>query len=284
MSRKHLFTFRDGFMALPILLRSPYRRAFLLCLRGAWRGYFAPQFRTGRARPVDLPTDHALPLDPDRVGVYLSFIPLGLATVRYLDRELPDRRDELAAWIEKLAKRYSEAGEVYREAQTTFPRRRRGRLRLSLLRMIDRPRNGFPSMHAVFVGHIYGHAEQVLRGRSDPDKYADFRRALLRQIIAILESCYLLEQHGSLDIAGGLALLTVSDSSFTRAHATDLIQGLFREHPLVPPAVGEGVRTETSRVYQELLDCFAVAPNKTPPETLVEYLRGTLSPSFSKEG
>jgi hypothetical protein len=207
----------------------------------ALRQFFLPQFQTAifHTRPVfyvDHPVDRAIPFKPETVKLYMSFIPLWMNAVFWLNRRYGRAADTLlAAFLEDIARLYDEAGSIYlRYHSTTVRPRRLPNPGCAMIQVLDPHLNCIPSLHVTIVFGAWRLARNVVAAHGDAMGEAGEPRAeawlaaLYNHALRIAETTMLMKQHSVNCVGASLWYLNARyPESFNEEHCSAIIDGLF---------------------------------------------------------
>ncbi|MDX9957166.1 MAG: hypothetical protein RBT68_01880 [Spirochaetia bacterium] len=213
----------------------------------AVRMFFLPQFQTAifRTRPVvyvDHPVDRAIPFQPSVVSLYMSFIPLWMNAVFWLNRRYGRAADALLAdFLESIALLYDEAGSIYLRCHSTTVRPKRlPNLSCAMIQVLDPHLNCIPSLHVTIVFGAWMLARGVVDAMGDTGRdahagtAADESRAeawlasLYDHARRIAETTMLMKQHSVNCVGASLWYLNARfPASFDEARCAAIMSGLF---------------------------------------------------------
>lgn len=224
----------------------------------ALRQFFLPQFQTAIFRTrsvvyVDHPVDRAIPFMPSLVSLYMSFIPLWMNAVYWLNRRYGKAADvHLAAFLESIARLYDEAGSIYLRCHSTTVRPRRlPNLGCAMIQVLDPHLNCIPSLHVTIVFGAWMLAGEVAVALDDADepRAKDWLASLYTHALRIAETTMLMKQHSVNCVGASLWYLHARyPGIFSEDHCAAIIDGLFTiEGSGV--SVKEGARTRIREVF-----------------------------------
>jgi len=211
----------------------------------ALRKFFLPQFQTVifRSRPVvyvDHPVDRKIPFQPSTVSLYMSFIPLWMNAVFWLNRRYGRAADaRLAAFLEGIALLYDEAGSIYLRCHSTTVRPRRlPNLSCAMIQVLDPHLNCIPSLHVTIVFGAWmlargvidamGDAHGEATGKAGESRAEAWLASLYNHAQRIAETTMLMKQHSVNCVGASLWYLNVCyPASFDEARCAAIIDGLF---------------------------------------------------------
>lgn len=210
--------------------------AFKVAL-AALRQFFLPQFQTAifRTRPVvyvDHPVDRAIPFQPETVSLYMSFIPLWMNAVFWLNRRYGRTAGAwLAAFLEGIAMLYDEAGSIYLRCHSTTVRPKRlPNLSCAMIQVLDPHLNCIPSLHVTIVFGAWMLAREVVdaQGETGETRAEAWLASLYNHAQRIVETTMLMKQHSVNCVGASLWYLHARyPRSFSEDHCAAMIDGLF---------------------------------------------------------
>ncbi|MFH2113250.1 MAG: hypothetical protein ABIJ86_01925 [Spirochaetota bacterium] len=237
----------------------------------ALRQFFLPQFQTAifRTRPVvyvDHPVDRAIPFLPATVSVYMSFIPLWMNAVFWLNRRYGRVADaRLVAFLEGIALLYEDAGSIYLHCHSTTVRPKRlPNLSCAMIQVLDPHLNCIPSLHVTIVFGAWMLARGVVDAMGDAgeSRAEVWLASLHNHAQRIAETTMLMKQHSVNCIGASLWYLNARyPTSFDEAHCTAIIDGLFTIEGRDVP-VKEAARTRVLEVFALLKQDAATRGSK----------------------
>jgi hypothetical protein len=199
--------------------------------------FFLPQFQTAifRTRPVvyvDHPVDRAIPFQPSVVSLYMSFIPLWMNAVFWLNRRYGRAADALLAdFLEGIALLYDEAGSIYLSCHSTTVRPKRlPNLNCAMIQVLDPHLNCIPSLHVTIVFGAWMLARGVVTtmGEAGESRAEAWLASLYDHARRIAETTMLMKQHSVNCVGASLWYLNVRyPAGFDDARCSAIIDGLF---------------------------------------------------------
>jgi hypothetical protein len=203
----------------------------------ALRMFFLPQFQTRifSSRPVvyvDHPVDRAIPFQPSVVSLYMSFIPLWMNAVFWLNRRYGRAADALLAdFLEGIALLYDEAGSIYLRCHSTTVRPKRlPNLSCAMIQVLDPHLNCIPSLHVTIVFGAWMLARGVVTamGEAGESRAEVWLASLYDHARRIAETTMLMKQHSVNCVGASLWYLNARyPTSFDDARCVALMNGLF---------------------------------------------------------
>lgn len=240
-----------------------------VALAALWR-FFLPQYQNVimHTRPVvyvDHPVDRAIPFKPDYVSLYMSFIPLWMNAIFWLNRRYGRKADaQLIGFLKGIALLYDDAGIIYSRCHTTTVRPRRlPNLGCAMIQVFDPHLNCIPSLHVTIVFGAWMLARGVVdsMGEAGESRAEAWLAALYRHAQRITDTTMLMKQHSVNCVGASLWYLnTRFPGSFDDVHCTAIINGLFTLEGR-DVKVKEAVRIRVREVFALLKDDAASLEN-----------------------
>lgn len=236
--RAYYHSFISPWRFVWLALSSPsFTRPSLKVALAALRHFFLPQFQTAifRTRPVvyvDHPIDRAIPFQPETVSLYMSFIPLWMNAVFWLNKRYGRAAlARLGAFLEGIALLYDEAGSIYLRCHTTTVRPRRlPNLSCAMIQVLDPHLNCIPSLHVTIVFGAWMLARELVdaMGEAGEARAEAWLAGLYNHAQRIAETTMLMKQHSVNCVGASLWYLhTRFPGYFSEEHCADIISGLF---------------------------------------------------------
>ena len=245
-----------GLKTFKAVMFSPVAHALRNFLKSAWQNYFKKQYANVPVVNIALPVDNKIPVVHRSLQIYLSFIPLSLGVILFLHQEFEGRADrDIEVALALGDDLYKEAGKVFGSLQSSLVREEVDHWGFKVLRLVDRNRNCYPSLHAQIIGEMYLlFKESVKKYAKDSAEYAELDSQIFKHGVEILESCFTTKQHSVQDIAAGFAALSYKDSKFTPELAERFIANIFKlEKYGLDEKVVTQARQSMSKIYLTLL-------------------------------
>lgn len=245
-------------------LKSPLLGHSFKILRIYFSKYVTVSYRKTPAVNITLSIDNLIPQRP-LVKDYLNifYFPVTLIARAHIGRYLdPEIEAKLYKSTSTLINLYEKTCSVYELCQSRFHRNSANSISIKLLRIFDRNKNCYPSLHAQVIAELYntffGH-EKIIKDQELLDKTSQ-----------ILEACFLVKQHSIQDIAAGLAGVTVLDPSFTDERAKEIIYNIFKNRKYdMKDELCDTIRNIMVDIYDKVL---TDSKNKSYEETFVNHL------------
>jgi hypothetical protein len=219
--------------------------------------------------------DDLVPFLPEALGAYLSFVGVWISAVNFLSKEFGKKATiETGKFVKDLAALYPESAKIFKAAQTSFARKGKGGLKLSMLRRIDSEKNASPSLHVQFAAFTYSRVSDVIEVLAEkPEAYEPIKIVYFEKAVEIIEATMLVRQHVILDVALGLAVLTGFEKGFTTERAELIVNALFseRKHNM-PTKTIQQVRKKIWFVYQDVSNRIKLS-NQPVHLTVIDYLK-----------
>lgn len=272
---RYSFLFSELVRGASVFSSLPVLKGTYGYLKSVTFDYYAKQRQESPEFNIGTGLDEKVPLKEERLPDYLSFVPFWISGMMFVRKEFGQQAiNDSVKILTDMAGFYAEAGAVFEKAQTTFHRGGEGGGALKFLRVIDKEKNMFPSLHAEVVGHTYGRLNDIIDNYADDkNDYALVKQRIFKRAVKILESCLLLKQHSYRDIPAGLAAISVRDPRFTNEQARALIQGMFVEDNAGMNSVMiNELQTEMLLVYEKLMNQVKTDPDKDYSQILIEYV------------
>lgn len=217
---------------------------------------------------VDHPLDAAVPFAPDKVGIYLDFIPfwmrpLGLIGERFgADAQRRAVNDYLAL-IERC---YREAASVYADTMSTTRRPAYYRGRFLAIHLLDPHLLCVPSLHVMIVvlTHTFFRRAFTELGASE-DEVAAVSTELFDGAVAIIETVLYIKQHSVNCIPAALfAMRGITPASVSDADVAAYTDALFAGANDVAAEEAAAIRAHVRSVYAGLVADGAGEADWTP--------------------
>lgn len=251
----------------------PFRRASASAVRGLLKNVLTEFFflqqreKFGLAKIPVISADHALddkiPFTPEKVSVYMDFVPFFLRPLSMLIRRLGAKKaaPACADFVRMIAGLYRLAGSVYRVCMSTTrrPDYKRGGL-FRLIHGFDPHLLCVPSLHVSIVTACYVYFRELLSRKDFEEEFSEEeRKSYLEELYggasAITESVLLVKQHSVNCIAAALYMMTAAGSGnrLTPDDAVRFIGGLFADAPEILPSDRAEIAEYIQSLYERLL-------------------------------
>lgn len=228
--------------------------------------------RRQRIISVDHPLDDAIPFEPRRVDVYLSFVQIWIRAMSLMRQQLGRKAiPDLIVFIDGLSQAYREARKVYRQCLSTTRRPAKaanGRFRM--MYFFDPHYNCVPSLHIMIVCHTFLELQSIYARHGQAELGASIVNDLYAQAIQISDSVVFVKQHSINCISAALYMVSCLYPQFSREHACDFMGALFQDQ------LSRGLRTQILDHVQKLYERFMDDPRCQGPEytdVLVDFLK-----------
>lgn len=238
------------------------RKAMFQYLGTVMRDFFFLQFSVKfgfRKIPilnVDHPLDKTVPFRPDKVSVYLDFVPFWIRPLGYIGRRF-GRDAQLkytAEFLSLVDTCYRQAAEVYRYRMTTTRRPHYHKGSFLTIHLFDPHYLCVPSLHIIIVVLAYTFYRKAFAELGMEQAEADALNAeLYGGAVSIAETVLYIKQHSVNCIPAALYAMTrITPDEVTPTEVTRFITSLFAEADDVPNESAAAIRAHISDMYEEL--------------------------------
>lgn len=174
--------------------------------------------------PVDHPLDRSLPFEPERSGVYLTFIPSWIRALSWARRRAGRRANgAVAAYLRGLSACYSAAYSVYRRRVSTTERpAKAANADLRMIYAVDPHLYCVPSLHVMIVLYNWLAFRDLQRALGTLDAEAEeAARDLYEQAVEITDSILYVKQHSINCIPAALYMVSAARTEAGGARAAE---------------------------------------------------------------
>lgn len=188
---------------------------------------------------VDTPLDDKIPFIPEKVNVYMDFVPFFLRPILMLSLRINKKK---SAEVEKdfmkiLSEMYKNTASIYRFCMTTTHRPKYFKGKFKTIHAFDPHLLCVPSLHVTICTVTYAYYKS-LRGKNIlPEKELEDRIAEIRSYaIQIIESVLFVKQHSVNCIPAAIYMVSVTtpEGFFTKEDAHEFIDSIFLHCPEMP--------------------------------------------------
>lgn len=212
---------------------------------------------------VDTPLDEKIPFIPEKVNIYMDFVPFFLRPILMLSLRIKTKQ---SAELEKdfmkiLSDMYKNTASIYRFCMTTTHRPKYYKGKFGSIHAFDQHLLCLPSLHVTICTVTYAYYKS-LRGKGIlPEQELEDRIAEIRSYaIQIIESVLFVKQHSVNCIPAAIYMVTVTtpDDFFTVEDAHELINSIFMQCHQMP----SDLRTEVINHFMNFYDrCYEESKN-----------------------
>ena len=206
-----------------------------------------------RIVPVDHELDNLIAFEPQRVGVYLSFVGVWCRALGYTWNHFGRAcAGDLAHFLDSLSNSYIQARSIYRRCLSTTRRPAKavnGQFRM--MYFFDPHFNCVPSLHIMIVCAVFMEFEDIFLRHDQPAEAARLSAALYRQAVAISESVVFVKQHSINCISAALYMVSNLYPRFDQAAALEFAELLFIDQ--LPAPERRSILDHVTTLYESFM-------------------------------
>lgn len=212
---------------------------------------------------VDTPLDDRIPFIPEKVNIYMDFVPFFLRPILMLSLRVSTKKSAKIEedFMKMLSQMYRNTASIYRFCMTTTHRPKYFKGKFKTIHAFDPHLLCVPSLHVTICTVTYAYYKS-LRGKSIlPEQELEDRIAEIRSYaIQIIESVLFVKQHSVNCIPAAIYMVTATtpEGFFTADDAHELINSIFLQCSEMP----SDLRTDVVNHFLNFFDrCYE--ENKT---------------------
>jgi len=234
---------------------------------------------------VDTPLDDKIPFIPEKVNIYMDFVPFFLRPILMLSLRINTKESAQLEenFMKILSQMYKNTASIYRFCMTTTHRPKYYKGKFKTIHAFDPHLLCVPSLHVTICTVTYAYYKS-LRGKNIlPEQELEDRIAEIRSYaIQIIESVLFVKQHSVNCIPAAIYMVTVTtpDSFFSSEDAHEFIDSIFLHCPEMPSDLREEVITHFKNFYDRCYEENKTSKNWQDPlkNWLIQHAKETNQP------
>jgi len=231
---------------------------------------------------VDTPLDYRIPFVPEKISIYMDFIPFFLRPILMLSLRMDTKKSAKLDenFMKLISQMYRNTASIYNFCMTTTHRPKYYKGKFATIHIFDPHLLCVPSLHVTLCTVTYAYYKS-LRGKDIlPEQELEDRIAEIRSYaIQIIESVLFVKQHSVNCIPAAIYMVTVTtpENFFNEEDAYELIDSIFLHSPEMPEDLREEVITHFKNFYKRCYEESKTSEHWQDPlkNWLVEYAKST---------
>ncbi|MDR0312373.1 MAG: hypothetical protein LBI14_02125 [Treponema sp.] len=248
--------------AFSSILRSPYLRPTALrCIHSIFRNFFLLQYKAAlnprrfKISRVDHPLDRKIPFRPEKVEIYLDFVPFFIRILGFLLKFFNNSDEHVKNSIESLGALYARAAEVYSKNYSTTDRPRYlKRFRFIVIHTFDPHLLCIPSLHVMIVIRAYTQLRETLKKLGEEENRSSEIEEARQRALEITEAVLYIKQHSINCISAAMYAMSCFDDLFPPEEAEQFARDLFVDSDQISKEDAEAIREHILSLYRQFLD------------------------------
>ncbi len=231
---------------------------------------------------VDTPLDSKIPFVPEKIKIYMDFIPFFLRPILMLSLRIDTKKSAKLDenFMKLISQMYRNTASIYNFCMTTTHRPKYFKGKFKTIHAFDPHLLCVPSLHVTLCTVTYAYYKSLLGKDVLPEEELKERISEIRSYaIQIIESVLFVKQHSVNCIPAAIYMVSVTtpENFFTEEDAYELIDSIFLHSPEMSAGLREEVVTYFKAFFKRCYEENKTSEHWQDPlkNWLVEFAKNT---------